>query len=133
MANEELAQANVRLEDLLAQKQLQILRDETVLSVFQEMLQMLPWPLVGIDNLGLVAALNAQAEQIFGTQGELLGTPVEKCLPKELVQVLNDEGATPVPVVLQDVGYQALCRPMGHHSTGRGQVLILIPSGAGDE
>lgn len=94
---------------------------------------MLPWPLVGVDSLGLVAALNAQAEHIFGTQGELLGTPIEKCLPKELLHVLNDEGEVPVPVILQSVSYQALCRPMGHHSTGRGQVLILIPAGACDE
>lgn len=128
-ANQDLAQANTRLEELLAQKQLQILRDETALSVFQEMLQTLPWPLVGVDSLGLVAALNAQAEQLFGTQGALLGTPIAACLPKELLQVLTDETLIPVPIVLEGVGYQALCRPMGHHSAGRGQLLILIPSG----
>lgn len=129
VANQELAQANARLEELLAQKQQQILRDETALSVFQEMLQMLPWPLVGIDSLGLVAALNGEAEQLFGSQGTLLGTPMEACLPRELVAMLDGDDSSPVPICLDGLHYRAVCRPMGHVSAGRGHMLVLIPEG----
>jgi CheY-like chemotaxis protein len=129
IANEELAQANGRLQDLLLQKQEQIQRDETALGVFQEVLQMLPWPLVGIDSLGFVVAINSEAEQLFASQSVMLGMPASNCLPESLIAVWKSETAAGVPVQIEGAEYQVLCRPMGLTSSSRGHVLILFPQG----
>ncbi|HEY3432449.1 MAG TPA: EAL domain-containing protein [Rhodocyclaceae bacterium] len=128
-ANRELASANSRLEALLAQKQQQITRDETALGVFQEALQIVPWPLIGVDNDGMIATLNAQADELFSHRGMLLGTAAQHSLPPELANLIQTCAQEPVEVIIDQQAYRVLCRPMGLSSNSRGKVIILFPQG----
>lgn len=76
--SQELALANEQLRELLAERERQLQRDEVVLSVAQEILQLLPLPNVGVDADGLIVAANAEADVLFG--GGL--SPCLAALPK---------------------------------------------------
>jgi len=129
VANRELANANARLKSMLDQKQQQIQRDETALNVFQEVLQMLPWPLIGVDDDGMIATLNAQAEVLFAPQGVLLGVAARGVLPDGIVDALANCATEPDEVCIDGQAYRVLCRTMGMSSASRGRVIILFPVG----
>lgn len=132
VANRELAGANARLQALLDQKQLQIVRDETALNVFQEVLQMLPWPLIGVDDEGMIATLNTQAEELLAPQGVLLGVEARGVLPPGVAAAMQVCGPEPVLAQIDGHPYRVLCRTMGMSSASKGKVIILFPLGAGN-
>jgi EAL domain-containing protein (putative c-di-GMP-specific phosphodiesterase class I)/FixJ family two-component response regulator len=124
--NAELGRAEHELRKLLAEKSQQASRNEVALGVFQEVLQNLPWPLIGIDEDGMVAASNADAEALF-PQG-LLGRTVGECLPEPLRAWLGlDETAGYLRCELNGRAYQAVRRTMGSGSRASGTLVILSP------
>jgi PAS domain-containing protein len=94
--NHELAAANAKLRELLAERERQLQRDEVVLSVVQEILQLLPLPIVGVDAEGLIVAANAEADALFGGGLALLGSFAEDRLPAAVVAGLADSQADAV-------------------------------------
>ena len=87
--SQELAAANEQLRELLAERERQLQRDEVVLSVVQEILQLLPLPIVGVDADGLIVAANAEADALFGAGLPLLGSFAEERLPAAVVAGLE--------------------------------------------
>ncbi|EEF26972.1 two-component system sensor histidine kinase/response regulator, putative, partial [Ricinus communis] len=81
-ANHELASANRRMEQLLHQMQRQIDRDEISLNVARELLQRLPLPVIGMDDDGMIAFVNAAAGRVFRRAGTLLGNAAGAVLPE---------------------------------------------------
>ena len=52
-------------------------------TIFRQLLDSAPDPIVAIDKEGLIAVVNQQTEKIFGyTWDELLGQPVEMLIPE---------------------------------------------------
>jgi diguanylate cyclase (GGDEF)-like protein/PAS domain S-box-containing protein len=137
-ANHELATANRRMEELLREKQQQISRDEVSLSVSRELLQVLPLPVLGLDDEGLIAFVNGAADALFRAGGvhALLGMEAADVLP-----ALFPEGALlalaadpPVPAGdgaqrrqadIDGRRYDVLVYPMGASSTSRGSLVAL--------
>jgi diguanylate cyclase (GGDEF)-like protein/PAS domain S-box-containing protein len=122
-ANYELASTNRRMEDLLRQNQQQIRRDEISLSVARELLQFLPLPVLGLDDEGLVAFVNAAADDLFGKRGALLGNEAIIMLPALFPYGLTFSGSHEA-----EIGghrYAVVAHPMGADSSSRGSLITL--------
>jgi diguanylate cyclase (GGDEF)-like protein len=132
-ANQELALANRRMEQLLQEKQRQISRDEISLNVARELLQHLPLAIIGMDDDGMIAFINGAADQLFQRSGALLGNEASLVLPQ-----LFPEDAAPLPSLHQGhrrhqaridgQPYTVLLYPMGEHSHSRGSLIVLSKS-----
>lgn len=126
-ANQELAAANRRMEELLRQKQQQISRNEISLNVAREVLQQLPLAVIGMDELGVLAFANSAAAQLFGPGAAMLGSEAAQALP-ELFPARPDGAGLPPPhaeVALHGVRYAVQAYPMGELSSSRGSLLTV--------
>ena len=125
-ANLKLAQANAQLQTLLSERDGRITRDETAMDVLHEVLELLPWPFVGVDIEGMIVTMNARAEELFGNRGGLLGLPARTIMSDTL---LDDLLATPPHEGRLTVGgihYRVHARMLGAESAPRGRALILF-------
>ena len=125
LANRELEDANAQLRQLLAERDERIVRDQAALGVMRELLEMLPWPLLGVDEDGLVVMMNQRAEALFGPQGALLGMHASHLLPGAALPALIDGRADEAALELGGVRYRARAQSLGLNSAGRGRVLTL--------
>jgi CheY-like chemotaxis protein len=120
-ANQELAAANRRMEQMLEEKQRQIHRDEISLNVAHEVLQHLPLPVLGMDDTGMIAFANQAAQTLLHHSGALLGEPAAGVLP-ELGAAVPPHG-----LVVRIAGrcYAMQVYPMGSASDSRGSLVTL--------
>jgi EAL domain-containing protein (putative c-di-GMP-specific phosphodiesterase class I)/CheY-like chemotaxis protein len=126
-ANQELAAANRRMEQLLQEKQRQISRDEISLNVAREVLQQLPLPVIGMDDAGMIAFINGAAEGLFRHGGGLLGHEAGVVLP-ELFPPDGDAGATRPSRHTANIDgqdYAVVMYPMGERSASRGSLITF--------
>lgn len=126
-ANQELAAANRRQQEMLDEQRRQLQRDEKALDVLHEVMQLLPWPLLGVDDDGMIAACNEAAEQMLAVPGLLLGEQLQTVLPPPLVALLQAEGPAPLSLVLDQRPYRVLVRRLGLSSLARGRLLVFLP------
>ena len=135
-ANQELAAANRRMEQLLTEKQRQITRDEISLSIARELLQHLPLPIIGMDDDGMIAFINGAAEALFHHDSGLLGNEAASVLPQLFPP---DEAAAPAApsagshTHLADIAgqrYAVVVYPMGGSSASRGSLITLSRAAA---
>lgn len=127
IANRELAKTNLQLQALVQEKQHHLDRSETALDVLQEVLNQLPLPLLGVDDSGLVMAVNVEAEPLFGPLGGLLCYQAEDILPPTVLEALHNAGGPPQTLELGGQTWQVLCRSIGQHSQARGKLLFFFP------
>ena len=128
LSNSQMASVNEQLTKLLATKDLQVLRDEASLDIAQEVLQQLPWPIIGIDDEGTVALANAAADLLCGDAAPLLGRAMDACLPVPLAAALASSPGADADLAIAGVPYHLYCRSMGEFSRSRGTLIILMPS-----
>lgn len=128
-ANQELAAANRRMEQLLAEKQRQISRDEISLNVARELLRHLPLPVIGMDDAGMIAFINGAAENLFQHESALLGNEASMVLPQLFPP---DDGAPAAGqgshthmAEIDGQRYAVVVYPMGEHSASRGSLITL--------
>ena len=130
-ANQELAAANRRMEQLLHEKQRQISLGEISLNVARELLQHLPLPVIGMDDAGMIAFINGAAAGLFRHCGALLGNEAGAVLPE-----LFPAGGADADPALDDAGarhladidgrrYAVMYYSMGEHSSSRGKLITL--------
>lgn len=81
----ELTVANEQLRGLLAEKQRQSQRDLMVLGIVQEILQLVPLPIIGVDDEDMIVCANQEAAALFGWQLPLIGSYAHEVLPPELL------------------------------------------------
>ncbi|HEU4852718.1 MAG TPA: EAL domain-containing protein, partial [Telluria sp.] len=121
----DLATANRKLEVLLQKQQKQIHVNEVSLHVARELLQSIPMPVLGVDDDGMIAFVNAAAGALFGAG--LLGSDAHAVLP-----VLFDgprPSATQGNVIIFDRPYHATIHSMGEQSSSRGTLVMLAAIG----
>lgn len=123
--NLQLAQANACLLDTLAEKERRIERDETTLDVAQEVLQCIPFPVLGFDDGGLVVFANIEAGKVLGAGNPLLGSDATECLPAALAVLIQGKDGDSIDWHAGQTPYQALYRRLGPKKTG-GRLLILF-------
>jgi len=119
-ANLELATANRKMEELLREKQLQISRDEVSLSVSRELLQVLPLPVLGLDDDGLIAFVNGAADTLLRSSGALLGNEAGHVLPALFPLAAGNHQAD-----IDGRRFNVLVYPMGASSASRGSLIAL--------
>jgi len=104
-------------------------RGDTALGLLQEFTQYIPWPLIGIDDEGLVALSNEPADLLFAQQTTLLGQFSDEVLPAALLAVLEagQTGRRGEAVKLAGRAYRATIKPLDAQLPARGRLLLLIP------
>ena len=90
-ANETLTRWNQELEQRVAAKTREALRNQHILSASQEILAHLPMPVLGIDPDGYLVMVNRAAESMLGIAGAFLGELASEVLPVELAEA-GDKG-----------------------------------------
>lgn len=124
----ELQSANVELQALVQDKERQARQIETVLGTLQEVLQMIPWPILGVDGEGMIALANGAADEQIGQGGNpLLGRSVNEAIPPELRAYLHEPGHIPDQIMHSGQRHRVIYRAMGQHSRSRGTLLALLP------
>ena len=124
-ANQALAAANAAMQALVRQQQHQISRDEVSLGIARELLQFLPLPVIGLDEDGMIAFINAAAANLFERGAALLGNEAAIVLP----QLFDGQGA-PCVAAIDGQPYAVAIHPMGSHSRSRGSLVTLSRHGA---
>lgn len=126
-ANRELAEVNGRLKHLLESQRAYIDREETNLIVAREMLENIPAPVIGLDQAGMVAFMNSDAEHLFKGAEGMLGRHVEEMLDPTLAKVWRLRDGRYHQIALSGVSFHAVCRPMTHDTRSRGSLMVLVP------
>jgi len=85
-ANESLTQWNQELEQRVATKTREVLRNQHMLRASQEILAHLPLPVLGIDPDGYLVMVNRAAESLLGIAGITLGELATDFLPAGLAE-----------------------------------------------
>ncbi len=132
-ANQELGTVNERLQQLLTNQREQIHREESSLSVAREILDNIPAAVFGIDLEGMIAFANADAMQLLGVSGGLLGQYAEKALPVEVHSVWRSADQSYRDVYLQGQPFRVVCRSVGGDGHSRGRLLVLVPGRSAPE
>lgn len=122
-----LQTANVELQAHVAEKERQALQIATVLDTLQEVLQLIPWPIIGVDEEGLIALSNSAADARLGGGEPMLGRDAHEMLPDTMRGWLNHPAAIPEQTVHDGLRYRVVYKPMGLHSRSRGTLLALLP------
>lgn len=120
----ELSVVNEQLRGLLVENQRQLQRDQTVLGIVQEILQLVPLPIIGLDDEGMIVCANQVADSLLGAQVPLIGSFADEVLPPDLLQVLS---AGPGEAFWQrgDDRWMTRCQAIGGEQLPRGRLLIL--------
>ncbi len=131
--NAALQAANLELQAHVTDKERQARQIETVLDTLQEVLQLIPWPILGIDEDSMIALSNSAADALLGKAGlPLLGRDARHALPEALYRHLNmslrDLSAMPEQFEHAGLRFRVIHKPMGQHSKSRGVLLALLPS-----
>ena len=126
-ANHQLATTNRRMEHLLEKKQQRIKRDAIRLNVTQEILQFLPLPVIGVDDEGMVAFVNAAFDLLFSNCGVILGSEAALMLPQLFPARGQDDGAASQThqAQIDGVWFSVVLAKMGANSTSRGNLITL--------
>ncbi|MBS1142268.1 MAG: diguanylate cyclase protein [Proteobacteria bacterium] len=128
VANIELAKANAQLMGSLAEKERRIERDEMSLGIAQEILQCVPFPVLGVDEDGILVFANQASDRLLGGGSPLMGRLAEESLPEPLVGLIA-AGAGEKRLWLTDSGsWLAVSTRLGEASGGSGLLLTLYPS-----
>lgn len=125
--SDELLLANQQLRVVLDEKQRQLQRDEVVLGIGQEILQLVPLPIIGLDDDDMVVFANAEADRLFGQGAPLIGSFAQAVLPPALLNIIGGavgehrwaQGGLDWPVNYQRIGFNAATQ---------GRVLVLGPA-----
>jgi response regulator RpfG family c-di-GMP phosphodiesterase len=124
------------LEQQLAERTKDIVRNINLLQFSQDILQHLPVAILGIDEQDIIAVSNKRADEIFARySGDcLLGLSASKSLPRILMDVLKssssvckgefDGGLVPLS---DDFAVHVWVSPMQEVETAKGIIVVLLP------
>lgn len=128
-ANGELAQANAKLLELLAEKERHLELSETSLKVAQEIIQCLPFPVLGLDNEGMVVLANSEAETVLSKGGALLGLLAGEVLSEPLAKLVQGNDGDTMEWTAEAQSWRVLLRHLGFQRAGEsGRLLLLFSS-----
>ncbi|WP_296447248.1 EAL domain-containing protein [Rhodoferax sp. UBA5149] len=123
--NQELVAANRQLGDVLQKTRHQIERDETSLAIAREALQHIPLPVIGVDDEGLMAFVNAAAQRLFARAGPLEGEELAYVLPAIDAAIAAAIEGVPCELLIDSTHYRVEWNSMGASSRSRGKIVTL--------
>ena len=125
-ANSELAASNKRLEEVLALQQQRIHIDEISLDITREALELVPLPVMALDDDNMVAYMNAEARSLYDEGAGLLGSDAAQEMPDLLEAMRCLEAGRAARIALRGRDYELVVRRMGNASHSRGKIVTLI-------
>jgi CheY-like chemotaxis protein len=125
--NQELMAANRHLGALIEATRRQVQTETASLAVLREALQLIPTPILGVDDQMVIMFTNDAADLALVGWGGLLGCPLHD-LDAELAQWLAEAPQGQGRVLrLAGLRWGVAWRSMGKTSTSRGTLLSLQP------
>jgi len=133
--NAELAKLNATLEQKIKERTKELQAHADGLKFAQEVLEQLPYALVGIDASGMVIFTNQRTRELLSAARPIeLGVPMESVLPGELESVarfaLRSRECISRRVALGERRLWMDCQPLGGKA-GRGLLVALRSEEAG--
>lgn len=129
-ANKRLAQSNLTLQEALAVKERNLELNEMVLSIAQEVLQCIPYPVIGLDNENVIVFANSEASSVLNANGLLLGLLATDVLTDPLLGLVLGTCGDSVDWNSGTKTWRVQLRSLGLRGGSRtGQLLMLFPSG----
>jgi diguanylate cyclase (GGDEF)-like protein/PAS domain S-box-containing protein len=125
----EVHQLKQQLKQLQASPAAATLHSHNLLGLSQDLLYDLPWPVIGIDDNGLIAFANPVADAWFPVQAPLMGNLADTTLPAELTALIAGRPSQPVEFNLDHATCQLHCFALGARSSAQGSLVLLIPQG----
>lgn len=129
-ANGEVAAANLRVQKMIRAQLEQVQREEVRLLNVSELLEGIPALLIGFDMAGMVAYLNADAQELFTFEKSPIGRDAAEALSPELVQIWRASDGAHVGVAFGGRYFQVTCRALGSETHQRGKLMMLTPQAA---
>jgi len=130
-SNAELERLNQELQRALEERTERDSQKQTVLGITQDVLQSIPLPVIGMDDDGLIAAANEEAEKLFSENIPLFGSSASSRLPAEMAAWLaNPQLAESFHLAWNSAHFTVTRRRMKPPSQG---VLLLFQSCLGRE
>jgi diguanylate cyclase (GGDEF)-like protein/PAS domain S-box-containing protein len=126
-ANQELADVNSRLQHLLSSQREHLHREETKLVVAREMLENIPAPVIGLDQNGMVAFMNPDAEALLEGAAAMLGQHLDDVAGGALAEAWRAGDGVCREIGLSGSTYRVVCRPLTGNTRSRGAILVLYP------
>jgi EAL domain-containing protein (putative c-di-GMP-specific phosphodiesterase class I)/FixJ family two-component response regulator len=124
-ANQELATANLKLEELLRQQQLEIQRDAVSMGIVHEVLHHVPLPVIGLDEDDMVAFVNSAAQALFADGSAILGCDAHAVMPELIGTVTDAADGEMRAASYKGKLFKIAMHGMGKGSEARGKLLIL--------
>ncbi len=137
-ANTELEDANRKLEHYLEVQSGQIERNLDVLRLSQELLENLPFAVLGVAEDGMIALANQTARDWMPGDCQLLGSSLTSILPTSVLPCSECQPARGgsgdwKPACLQNgMPVRYWCHSIGQHCRSRGCLLVMVPDTAAD-
>jgi len=124
--NSELSATNRRLEEVLVQQEQRIRFGEVSLDVAREALDLIPVPVVALDDEMVVAYMNGAAMALHADGAALLGSDAWESLPALAAAV--QAGAAQADALVEFGAHHCriVVRDMGNASRSRGKVVTLF-------
>ena len=126
----ELADVNHRLERALASQREQVSLAESQGSGAREALFSVPVPLIGLDEDGMIAFVNADCARLMPDIALMLGCDGQESLPDVLKALLKLPDGRPLNLDLDGTAYRCECRSMRGTTGARGRLIALSPQNA---
>ncbi|HEV8691886.1 MAG TPA: EAL domain-containing protein [Ideonella sp.] len=130
-ANHEGAELNERLKQALAVQHERTHLAETSKGGALEMLLNVPAALFGIDEDGVIAFVNHEAEALWLSRQPLLGRDAATALPPALLGLLGQPGDAQAMLTIDGVACHCSLRVL-RQGDARGRLLLVAPLGAGE-
>lgn len=135
-ANKELAVFNQQLEQQVREKTQEAMLNIHLLQIAQEMFEHLPIAVFGVDEQGMIAVSNRQANALLGSSkgGGIAGLLAQQVLPPALMQLLEQYRAEEIAtesrhrLTLADNKAQVWISPMGSYSPCKGVIVAVSVS-----
>lgn len=120
----ELEAANARLAALLEERERDLSVGLAALKFSHEMIAMLPCPVMGLDNEGLVVFVNDAAERMLGKS--ILGESIHGELPGDWATILERNRNVETRIQVGGFEYRLVCKHLDSKDHVRGKVLTFF-------
>lgn len=126
--NQELVATNRQLGDVIDSTRKQIETDSISLAIVREALQLIPTPVLGLDDEQVVIFANAAAEALLGGKRPLLGVELVYVSPALFDMMRSTQAGHMAQVQIDGNAFDVRWNAMGQHSRSRGTLMTMIPS-----
>lgn len=132
----ELKALNKSLEAKVEERTRELKVRNDVLLLSQEVMECLPFAVVGVDRDGLITLINRKSANLFPGGNAFLGERIQDRLPLEVVDLMQGKDAKQQTVEIQGFEingreYSARLSPLGSKGHVRGSVLTFLEEKGG--